>query len=272
MKAKHTQYTLLDLQKRFASVVLSPDRHDAIVHSQSLPIANEQLWRFSIYRSHYANVSAQCLATTYPLVQKALGSEKFYNLCVLFARTCPSQQAALYQYGKEFSLFLSQHYKRLHFPAWASELAKMEWGVQESYFSEDAPIFDSKELSMIAQDPDQALSYIFCLHPASRLFKLEYNGLHYFGENKTTSEASNRTTYAYDLLQPGSENILVTRNSDGVSRYLLDDGESAFLQACNHQNSLEVSLEKALKVDPKFDLGLCLGQNALRGTFQLPYK
>ncbi|MEM7073409.1 MAG: putative DNA-binding domain-containing protein, partial [Pseudomonadota bacterium] len=94
-----------ELQGDFAGLVLAGETSEAISVAGRLPLDRADLWRCSIYRSHYANASADALAASYPAIARYLGTSRFRDLAVTFARQCPPAQAALCMFGGGFEVF-----------------------------------------------------------------------------------------------------------------------------------------------------------------------
>ena len=89
--------------------------------------------RIGIYASMYYLRLVECLGKDFAAVHYALGEERFDELARLFIPAHPSRHYSLNYFGAHFPKFLATEVEDLPNREFLSELAQLEWAVQEVF-------------------------------------------------------------------------------------------------------------------------------------------
>lgn len=101
--------------------------------------------RVEIHRSMYRARTAEALRTDFADTARLLGN-RFEALVVEFRQTHRSTSWALEQFGQPFAEFVRQRVRR---PAWAAEVARLEWLAIEAWLAPLAPALDVQAVAAI---------------------------------------------------------------------------------------------------------------------------
>ena len=96
--------------------------------------------RIDIYRTNVRSLHVSVLMSVYPVCEKILGSDYFKQIAKQYFKKHPSHSVDLNQYGGQFPSFLQQLIEQrpeLAEYQYLADLAKLEWQIQEVYFSAD---------------------------------------------------------------------------------------------------------------------------------------
>jgi Putative DNA-binding domain len=130
--------------------------------------ASEQL---SIYRRAYMARLIDCLRDDYPLVELALGTKCFEDLCRGYADAAPPQSNSLNFFGRHFAVFIQARVTPEL--AWTFALAQVEWALVEAIHADATQVltpamfgqFGPEQWSKLRLQPSETL----------QLLKLEYD-------------------------------------------------------------------------------------------------
>ena len=183
------QPKLESLQRWVQEVITHPDGVDAGINSKpaqkEIRVQSESLsavirpssnldshQRIGIYAGMYFMRLMECLSNDFTAVRHALGFEQFDEVAKAYVAAHPSTHYSLNVFGAKFSKFLLKKKNDIPERNFLSELAVLEWAIQE--------VFDERRLEPLtpaklgAISPDQLGDAAFKISPALRLFKFEY--------------------------------------------------------------------------------------------------
>jgi len=246
--------TLRDLQRRFAAALF-----DTASEQMSAEIRANGIDRLAIYRSQLHAVFARTLAIEFPVIERLVGRAYFRQLALQFQAAHPSRAGNLHHIGAPFAVFLRDRFRGGDYD-YLSDVAALEWALQESAVAADAAPLDPQALRSIA--PDDYSELHFALHPAARLVSSAYPVLEIWHANQAGQAASG----AIDLAS-GQTHVLVHRGAHGVEFHVLSAPERALLGALAKNFCLGAAADAALKDDAAFDLGATLRRFILLGAF-----
>ncbi|WP_051484527.1 putative DNA-binding domain-containing protein [Shewanella waksmanii] len=166
---------LAQWRQRFVAGIISADSAaDFCNHLASTPPS-----RFAVYRNNYQQALVSVLANCYLCCRTIVGEHCFAQLARDYVEHHPPLGSNLNQYGAQFSEFLRplmrQHHS-LSQLAYLSELAKLEWLVQQSYYAKDSipcqlwpalaplPVDTQQSVNLVLRADISLLSSRFPLH------------------------------------------------------------------------------------------------------------
>ena len=228
--------SLRDLQRRFARAL----REDADA-------------RIGVYRSNVVASYRNALAATYPVV-KALTGTPFFDAAVdAFTQVHPPSGGDLNVYGGELASFLAAYPHARDLP-YLPDVARLEWAIDECARAADAVGTPAGLLTRLAAATgDDVASLRFLLDPSCRLIESRYPVMRIWQAHQPGQDL------AVDLSQ-GPDDLLV-RREDGVPLVeRVAHAELAWLSAVRDGANLAGALERAVAMDPAFDLGAALGR------------
>lgn len=215
--------------------------------------------RFMIHRGNVIESLANALGHTYAAVKAVSGERNFRVLAAAYVRACPPLKPELMAYGRDFPDFVAGHAAAMRdFPFFA-DLARLEWAMNEAYFTGDAPALAPETLGGIA--PERLPALRLALHPAARLVASSEFPIHTIWAAATAGGA------VPDPAPGNGESVVVARPSGPVEAWKLDAGETVFLGAVAAGAPLEKALAEAEAAAPGFDLAAALAACLSRGVF-----
>jgi hypothetical protein len=183
---------LADVQHWFSSVVTHPksaedgikanasllDRFD-VVDLEEVVTAGPKLSaaeRIGLYQYGYYARLVECLADDYPVLQHALGGERFDALARRYIEACPSRDPNLNFFGRRLPAFCLEQGAWLEEHVFASELARLEWAMVEVFHARAAPVLSAAQLQAIREEdwpmlelpPSPTLIVEEMTHPVNR--------------------------------------------------------------------------------------------------------
>ncbi|MBY6260881.1 DUF2063 domain-containing protein [Azospirillum sp. 412522] len=164
---------LAELQRDFAAYLLRGDPAVAGALRSDLPAG-----RLAIYRNTVMGSLAAVLGHAHPTLRRALGGPRFTTLACRFAAESPPRLPMLWSYGAGFAGWLADPGPAAgippdSIPAWAPDLARLDWAMHEALFAADAEPLDLARLAAIP--PEQAGSLRLVPHPSLRLVRSGWN-------------------------------------------------------------------------------------------------
>lgn len=165
--------SLHDVEKWMVSAITgaavdaeNPDRW--LTRSSRLDAAG----RFDVYRSGYRARLVECLTDDYPILARALGTDRFEALCLGYIERHPSTGPNLNFFGRHMAAFCREAADFDDVRAFASELAALEWALVEVLHEEMTPPLDVAELAAL---PVEAWAGARLVKSAGlRLFRFRY--------------------------------------------------------------------------------------------------
>jgi uncharacterized protein (UPF0276 family) len=150
---------LASLQQEFGAALADPVRLAALA-----PAFRGDPGRLGIYRGNLTSAWRRALASSYPLLRRLLGGERFDGLARAYGRACPAQDPDLNRFGAGLADFIEGEE-----PAWLPELARLEWAVHTAWYAPDA-VADADPRTVLASlGPQQFEASRAVLHPSLHL-------------------------------------------------------------------------------------------------------
>ncbi|MGA1858266.1 DNA-binding domain-containing protein [Azospirillum sp. 11R-A] len=163
---------LAGFQRDFAAYLLRGDPAVAGALRPDLPAG-----RLAVYRNTVMGSLAAVLGHAHPTLRRVLGAQSgeqpFTMLACRFAAEAPPRLPMLWSYGAGFADWLADLEPAAEIPAWAPDLARLDWAMHEALFAADAEPLDLARLAAIP--PDQAGSLRLAPHPSLRLVRSGWN-------------------------------------------------------------------------------------------------
>jgi hypothetical protein len=253
--------SLREQQERFTRALLDGDSA-----AQGLEIADGGLGveaRLAIYRHHVVASLSDALASTYPVVCRLVDRRFFAYLADAFVRRHPPAGPCLFEYGARLPEFLAE------FPAcgdlaYLPDVARLEWALNVAAHAEDAPPVSPVAFAEI--DPAGVGELTFTFDPSVSLVSSPWPIDRIWRANQPGADAT------VDL-DSGGDDLEVRRHGDDVVFRALTPPACAFRRALLDGAPLATAAERALAVDPSFDLGGALAalmQDAVVTGLALP--
>jgi hypothetical protein len=133
------------------------------------------LERIEIYHDAYLARLVECLADDYPALRHALGDDRFELLCHAYVEAHPSRSPNLNAFGRHMADFC-RHASSV--PAWAADLAALEWALVEVVHTAPADALSEEALARIP--PAQWPGARFAPSQAVRVLELGHAANAYF--------------------------------------------------------------------------------------------
>lgn len=146
--------TLANQQRWFNEVVTTPEDAPAPIDEVSAarlvaPSATlSSIERLDIYRRGYHARLIECLTDDYPVLQHALGEERFEELCRAYIAAHPSRGPSLNAFGRHMAAFCAA--QALPEPGFAADLARLEWAIVQAIHAPSAGVLRGEDLAGVA--------------------------------------------------------------------------------------------------------------------------
>lgn len=241
---------LLEIQQGLAQSLQAADRASGAERwLAGDPALIEQ--RLAIHRANVTASSAKALGAAYPVIRQVVGAAFFDGLARAYQHVVPSTSGDLFDYGAGFAGFVADFPHTRSLP-YLPDLARLEWAVHRAYGAEDAQAWDGHTLAQVAPAEQLAIRFVWAAgttivdsrFPIVRIWRIHQPDF----EGEFSVDWSAR------------ENALVARDGLRVEVSALDEGSAAFITHSVAEAALGACVEKALAVDPGFDLGPLLGR------------
>jgi hypothetical protein len=202
--------------------------------------------RLAIYRANVTAAATKALGAAYPVIQQVVGDAFFEGLARAYQHLVPSTSGDLYDYGAAFAGFVTEFPHTQSLP-YLPDLARLEWAVHRAYGAEDAPAWDRQALAQVEPAQQAAIRFEWAAGtaivessvPIARIWLIHQPGF----DGEFSVDWSVR------------ESALVAREGFRVAVRALGAGDAAFIASSLAGAALGPSAERALAVDPGFDLG-----------------
>jgi Putative DNA-binding domain len=172
--------TLRDLQVWFVRAVTTPESEPAAASDAAAARVltagprSSAIERLEIYRQGYHSRLIECLADDYAVLQHALGTPAFEELCRAYVARHPSSGPSLNFFGRHLAEFCRNSSPRTLAPsrAFAADLAALEWAIVEVIH---APSSDPLTLEGLHDVPlDAWATARLVANPALRLLRFDH--------------------------------------------------------------------------------------------------
>jgi hypothetical protein len=240
--------TLRELQRRFAAALFA-EAHEGASADIRANGCDERA-RLGIYRDQLHATFARTLALAYPVIERLVGAAYFRHLAAEFQTAHPSRSGDLHHIGAPFAAFLQQRFNDGRYD-YLSDVAALEWALQECAVAPGAPAFDLQALRSVDESSYAELHFDF--HPACRLIGSPYPILEIWRANQSDAAA----TEIIDLAR-GATRVLAQRSARVVAFHVLAAPEFVFLKELSQDLRLGAALEAAQKIDATFEPGPAL--------------
>jgi hypothetical protein len=239
--------SLRELQTRVLDALLtaSPENAIPLIAGYSGPAAS----RLGVYRNNVQSNFADALRSSFPVIRRLVGADYFHQTAREFQRLHPSRSGDLLHAGAAFPDYLAG----LHHDdfTYLTDVARLEWLVQEALLSADHAPLDLQKLARIAPAEYDALC--FELHPALRLFESRYPVLRIWEAN-VDGDVEPQTID----LHSGGDRLAVARCRLRLQFHPLSAGEHCFLNSLSRGESFAAAVALGEDSDPRFDASAAL--------------
>jgi hypothetical protein len=220
----------------------------------------------SVYANHARTNFVESLISSYPAIRRLVGADYFLNVARGFHMRHPSRSGDLQLLGKPFAQYLSELHGDDEF-RYLSEVARLEWLVQETLLAADHGPLDLAKLRKVAAGDYDDLR--FYLHPSARLFASEFPCLEIWEANV----GSDAEPEMIDL-GTGPDRVLLVRNNGQLKCHRLTHGELGFLQSVRAGEQFAAAVERgahrggldAARGDGAFDAAAAMQRFVLAGV------
>ncbi len=246
----HTDLTTL--QKNFADALLDLSRIDTALASFSgNPELNRE--RFGYYRGNISAIWRQTCSSAYPVLEQLTGTGFFNELARAYGQARPSNSGNLTEFGADLAGFIETLEHCRPYP-YLSDVAALEWLVHSAYYLECK---EPATLVQLASVPVAQLSQVrLQIQPACALLQSHWAIAEIW--------LAHQMEEVIFPSQPKKQNwCLIWRSGWKVQVSSISDASYAALLALQDGFALGVALDRAIAVDPDFNV-----QTALADWFQ----
>ena len=202
--------------------------------------------RIEIYRHNVLTNLRGALGDIFPVVKRIVGDAFFLHAADTFIRATPSRSGDLNRFGREWPDFLAGYAHAGELP-YLPDVARLEWAWHEVFHAAE---HEAMDLARLADVPENAYASLrFTPHPALRLISSPFPILRIWQVNQPEYEGE--MTVDWDT---GPAYLRVRREGVEVLIEAVDAAGFGFLDAVAAGQALETAAERALEVDPEFDL------------------
>lgn len=212
------------------------------------PDGEPQQKRFSVYRNNVVVSLMDALDQSFPALKALVGEENFATLSRIYISKFPPQTAMLHFYGDRMGEFLNQFAPLAHAP-WLADVARLESAWIEVHHEVDTKPLDTDALTFIHED--RLLDTVFIPHPATRLIPSDFALLDLYHYHIHGGDYPDATQWC--------QTALLCRPALDTAIYGLNPIQTCFFKALLNQQSLGESYDRALQLDPEFDLAQAIG-------------
>lgn len=243
---------LAELQADFAAALADPTRPaPAVVCRQ---VQRPQSRRFDVYRNNRVVSLIEALQTTFPVVERLVGSDFFRAAAKAYIRREPPRSPVLLLYGERFGDFLDVFEPAAGVP-YLGDVARLEWARVDAYHATDSVPLGIDSLAAI---PQAALAETrLALHPSLHLLRSRFPIASLWA---VTSGADP----AREVDMARGEAVAVLRPALTVEARLLPPGGYTFMSRLAAGQCLGEAAAAAAEAVSDFDLA-----GHLQGLFQL---
>jgi len=248
---------LLTLQRKFKDTLFKGNWTD--LENELDPSQSSLENRGFVYQNNVFASLVDVLQSTFCRTHQYLGPEAFKNAATHFIHASPPSNGCLFRYGNLFPNFLEFFYKDT-FQA-HTDIATIEWAMNQSYYTVDTPSLSHKELAAIPQE--NLLDTCFKMHPSLHLIETSHKIEMIWDELE-----NNRTDQAFHssvIKEPSY--CLVSRPAFVVQLFWIDQPLYHFINALSAGASLCKSFEKTAEHHTDFDFSQALTFCIMNGFF-----
>jgi hypothetical protein len=189
----------------------------------------------SVYANNARTNFIESLRLSFPAIRRLVGDDYFLATARGFHACHPSRSGDLQPAGARFAQYLSERHGDDEF-RYLSEVARLEWLVQETLLAADHGPLDLAKLGKVAAGDYDDLR--FYLHPSARLFASQFPCVRIWEVNV----GSDAEPQLIDL-GAGPDRALLIRNGGQLKCHRLNHGELGFLQSMHAGERFAAAVE-----------------------------
>jgi hypothetical protein len=219
----------------------------------------------SVYAGNVRTNFIESLRSSYPAIRRLVGEDYFRQCACGFHTRHPSRSGDLQPAGTRFAHYLSELHGDDEF-RYLSEVARLEWLIQETLLAADHAPLDLAKLRKVAAGDYDGLR--FHLHPSARLFASEFPCVDIWQANV----GSDAEPELIDL-GAGPDRVLLVRNNGQLMFHRLNHGELRFLHTVRAGERFAAAVESGADRgeldatdDGEFDAAAALQRFVLAGV------
>lgn len=255
--------SLRELQSAFGAVLRSggdePQTSTVGIEAQVIANGIEPAARLRIYRNNSRETFLSTLRAAFPVLERLVGEDYFRQLACAYRELFPSPSGNLHHVGEHLPNFLARQYSATQY-AYFSDVARLEWALQEVLIAADHAPLDVARLQAVA--PGDYARLVFRLHPAARLVSSVFPVATIWSANQPGADPQETID-----LGSGAEHVLLLRTPDDVELQRLDAAQFAFLSQIAGGATLADAIEAASANDGgDFDTGASLRRHVATGA------
>lgn len=200
---------LADFQKQMKQALLYK-KATTDIFNQLTPSKIQPEDRLSIYQNN-VNVSlVSCLSAAFPVIEKIVGEEFFYQGASLYIREHPPEEPCLAKYGNFFPSWLERQPQTQNLP-YLGDVGRLEWARLQSWFAPKSKAF-SPEL-LLELSPEQLLQARASFKIDIQLIDLKWPALDIwlFNQNPEDDFTAKMTPTPHQILLHRSENAIIMK-------------------------------------------------------------
>ncbi len=226
--------TLREIQSAFAAHLLTAaDAPTSFVVDAAIPAAA----RLAVYRHNSRSFFDAALRSTYPVIERRVGTDYFKQLSAQYRDAHPSARGDLHWVGAHFPRFLAQHLADTPY-AWLTELAQLEWAVAAAAVAPESERIGVDALRNVA--PDSLGAVRLQLIPSLAVIEASVPVLAVWRANRDQA-----SSVPIDLALGGECVVVHRAASDDVELRRVSAEECRFVRALHDGQSLEEALEQS---------------------------
>jgi hypothetical protein len=246
-------------QQNFVAALLDPQR-DCPPELTSWN-GSDPSSRFAVYRNNVMSSLVNALADSFPVVHQLVGDEFFRAMAQVYVAATPPRSRILSEYGEAFPTFIASFPPASNLP-YLADVARLEFLRIQAYHAADTPALSNEQIGAVLAQPDRLDSMTFELHPSVAVLSSAFAIVSLWAAHQGEMSIAQ-----VDPLR--AEHALILRNRLDVEVMGIRPGAALFIQALQTGSSFGAAAERALAVDPEFDLSQHLahliGTGALTG-------
>jgi hypothetical protein len=235
-------------QARLAAALLDPDQPcptGLVAWNGSDPAR-----RLAVYRNNVMHSLVDALAQTFPVVQELVGEAFFRAMAAVFVRQSPPRTQVLAFHGSELPAFIAQFAPAASVP-YLADVARLELARVYAYHATDAAALSQDRLDQALAGGGSVEALRVDCHPSAHVIGSPFAVVSVWAAHQGVGDLA-------DVDVGVAENALVVRDGHDVLVIAISRGAAEFVRALQRCACLAQSVDKAIEVDPLFDLSASL--------------
>ncbi len=218
---------------------------------RSLEDNKRPLKRFNVYRNNVALSLINVLKDTFPVTEKIVGEDFFKTMARDFSRDNLPQSPVMIEYGAEFPAFIKNFAPAYSLP-YLSDVARLEWARTIAYNAAD---HTPQSIEALAGFNEADIPNIcFIIHPSVSLIQSDWPVVSIWQAHQREEIDESIRNLMNKETGAKSETALVIRPHLDVLIHSLSPSTYEFLSALKDVKTFGEAVEKALNIDPAFDI------------------